>query len=384
MQTISAKQGIFILFVVAMTQGLGSCDSGPKQLEAFHQYFHRLEVDRQKAVRSKGLVNTLRTSGQFHVADVVWCGDNKTLVSNGGTDTSVLIWDTQSSEMLHTLNRGAGSRAIACGENGRFVASGISDKEQTIAVRVWDISEAGATSDIEGPFPPFEGRKDSFAMLLSFSSDNSRLYAHYVNRKRDHRLVAYEIPSWKTISDFKLSGRLDYTKPVLTIHGQLFAYGLDSRDIVVINTLNGAEKIRFHIEKLRPHALVFGRDDKTIFVGGTLVYDGPHRAMADQVVEEYSLDDGRLQRSIVTRHLYEIGAMAFRQDSGLLITASADKTVELRNAAGSLIATLGDKTNQVYSIDIRPDGEQVASAGGVINIWSLRDATGATSPRGAQ
>ena len=65
--------------------------------------------------------------------------------------------------------------------------------------------------------------------------------------------------------------------------------------------------------------------------------------------------------------------MALRQDPGLLITVSIDKTVELRNSeSGSLVATLGDKANQITSIDIRPDGKQFASAGGVINIWSLQ------------
>lgn len=95
--------------------------------------------------------------------------------------------------------------------------------------------------------------------------------------------------------------------------------------------------------------------------------------MPEQVVEEYSLDDGELLRSIVTGHLYELSAMTFRQDSGLLITASVDKTVELRNSiSGSPVATLGDKTNQIHSIDIRSDGKQFASGGGVINIWSLQ------------
>jgi len=340
-------------------------------MQGFVQHFEKLEAERQNAVQSDGLVNILRTSGQFHVADVVWCGGNKTLVSSGGTDTSVLIWDAQRAEILYTLDRAAGSRAIACSENGRFIASGNSDKEQTVAVRVWDIDKLGAASDIAGPFLPFEGRNDSFAKFLIFSSDNSRLYAHYVNRKREHRLVAYEVPSWKIISDIALSGSLD-TKPILSTQGHLYAYGLGSRDIVVIDALNGTEKVQFRTERLRPRVLAFGRDDKTIFVGGQRLYNGPHQGMLEQVVEEYSLGDGKLLRSIVTRHLYELSAMAFRQDLCLLITASVDKTIELRNSgSGSLVATLGDKTNQIYSIDIRRDGKQLASGGGVINIWSL-------------
>ena len=369
------KRSIYISLVVVMTQGLASCDSRSKQMQGFVQHFEKLETERQDTVRSEGLVNTFRTSGQFHIADVVWCGNNKTLVSSGGTDTSVFMWDAQSGKILYTLDRAAGSRAIACSKNGHFVASGNSDKEQTAAIRVWDVSKSGAASNIAGPFLPFEGQNDSFAKFLIFNWDNSRLYAHYENRKHEHRLVAYEVPSWKTISDFAQSGRL-VTKPALSTQGQLYAYGLGSRDaavIVVINALNGAEKIRFRTEKLRPHVLVFGRDTKTIFVGGQRLYNGSHQGMPEQVVEEYSLEDGRLLRSIVTGHLDQLSAMALRQDSSLLITASIDKTVELHDSeSGSLVAILGDKTNQIYSIDIRPDGKQFVSAGGVINIWSLQ------------
>ena len=66
--------------------------------------------------------------------------------------------------------------------------------------------------------------------------------------------------------------------------------------------------------------------------------------------------------------------MLFRSDSNYLITAGADKTIELRNAStGVLVTTLGDKANQIYSFDVRPDGKQLASAGGKnINIWSLQ------------
>jgi WD40 repeat protein len=347
--------------------------SEPEQMKGFIQYFEKLDAERQKAARLDGLVNTLRTSGQLHVADVVWCGDNKTLVSSGGIDTSLLVWDTQRGDVLHTLDRANGSRSIACSENGRFVASGNSAKEQTAAVRVWNIGKVVVASDIAGPFTPLDGRNNSFAKFLIFNSDNSRLYAHYVNRKFEQRLVAYEVPSWKIVSDFGLSGNL-HARPTLSTHSQLYAYGLDAQTIAVINILNGVEKSRFRTVKLLPSVLAFGRDGKTIFVGGKRLYDGPHQGMPEQVIEEYSLDEGKIIRSIVTGHLDGLSAIVFRQDSDLIITASIDKTIELRNAAtGSLVTTLGDKTTQIYSMDIRSDGKQAASAGGeIINIWSLQ------------
>jgi len=342
-------------------------------MKDFVQHFEKLDADRQKAAHSERLVNTFRASGQFHVADVVWCGDNNTIVSSGGGDTSVLLWDVQRGEMLRTLGRAAGSRAIACGGNGRFVASGNSNNEPDNDVRVWDASNSWAASNIAGPFPPLDGRSNSFVKFLIFNQDSTRLYAHFMNRKSEHHLVLYEVPSWKVISDFALTGQLN-TQPTLSPKGQIYAYGLGSRDISVADVLSGVEKVRFRSEELRPSVLAFGHDERTIFVGGQRLYNGPHLGMAEQVVEQHSLPDGKLLRSIKTGHLEELSAIKLSPDSAFLITASGDKTIELRNAeSGALITTQGDKENEIYSVDIRPDGRQFASAsGGAVNIWALK------------
>jgi WD40 repeat protein len=347
---------------------------GASPMQDFTNYFAMRDAERQKNVRSDALINSLRPSGQLnHVADVVWCGDNKTLVSSGGTDISVLMWEVQTGKVLHSLTREGGSRAIACSKSGKYVASGNSVQKPESSVRVWDIGKEEIANDIAGPFPPLDGSNNSYPQFLIFSPDDSRLFAHYINRKQEQRLVVYEVPSWKVISDLVLPGRHGI-KPVLSTQGEYYAYDSDSKDIVVINALNGVEKLRIHTEKLRPRVLAFGRDDKSIFIGGQRLYDGIHQEMPEQVIEEYSLDDGKNLQSVVTGHYEELSALAFRQDSGLLISASLDKTIELRNSSSSsLIATVGNKTSQIYSVDIRTDGQQAASAcGDKIDIWSLQ------------
>lgn len=372
MYKVSAKNGALILLAVAITLALAMCDSGPQQMQGFVQHLSNLESERQRAVQPEAPISTLHPTGRFHIADVVWCGDNKTLVTSGGTDTSVLVWDAQRGEILRTLDRAAGSEAIACSESGRFIASGNSIEDQKAAVRVWDLSKSAQAIDIAGPFPTFEGGNDSFAKYLVFSSDKRRLYVHYVNRKREHRFVAYEVPTWKVASDIVLPGVLE-TKPILSARGNLYAYGFGIQDIAVIDPVSGAEKLRFHTEKVRGRVLAFSRENASIFVGGQRLYDGPHQGMPEQVVEEYSLENGKLVRSIVTEHLYELSGIALREHPDLLITASGDKTIELRNpVSGALVGILGDKTNQIHSIQVRPDGKQVATAGGVVNIWNLQ------------
>lgn len=373
MQKNSAKQVTFIFLLLVMTQGLIACDSGQKKMGVIVHTFENLDAERQKSVRSERLVNTFHPRGQFHVADVVWCSDNNTIVSSGGIDTSVLLWDVQRGEMLRTLDRAAGSRVIACGGNGRFVASGNGSKEPDYDIRVWDASNSWAASNIAGPFPYLDGRSNSFVKSLIFNHDSTRLYAHFMNRKGEHRLVLYEVPSWKVMSDFALTGQLD-AKPTLSANGQLYAYGLKSGDIAVVDALSGVEKLRFRSEELFPSVLAFDHDKNTIFVGGERFFNGPHQGMPEQVIEEHSLLDGKLLRSIKTGHIDKISAMSISPDSAFLITASGDKTIELRRAeTGTLITTQGDKTNQIYSVDIRPDGRQFASASGrSVNIWALK------------
>lgn len=372
MKIISAKRLISAVLVAAITQCLASCDSGPEQMQGFINHFAKLEAERQKSVQQGGPLNTFSTNEKFHIADVAWCGNNETLVSSGGTDTAVLIWDTRRAEVVRILNRSSGTRAIACSSNGRFIASGNKDKRSMVAVRIWDVSKSDEKSDIYDSFPSLEGNTDSYAKFVAFSSDNSLLFVHYVNRKRINRLVTYEVPSLKVINDFVLpAGRLN-AKPIINTHSQLYAYGEGFRNVVVIGAIDGRERLRLSTKKLIPSVLAFGKNNKTIFVGGRRIYEGPRHGLPEQVIEEYRLQDGKLLRSIITGHIDALSAISFLEESDMIITASVDKTVELRSSdSGILLATLGDKINNIYSISIRPDGKQLVSAGGVINIWSL-------------
>jgi len=264
-----------------------------------------------------------------------------------------------------------GSSSISCSDNGRFLASANSIINQSSALKIWDLDNPEGVLDITGPFPLLNGKNDSFGSYLTFNSQNSRLYAHYRNRKHQQRLITYDTKSWEIVNDFTLQGRRN-TKPALNEQKKLYAYGLDNRSISVINILNGAEIINITTGNLYPSVVSFGKGGATIFIGGKRLYDAPHTGLSEQVIEEYSLSDGSILQTVVTGHIFDLTAIIYLQETMTLITASSDKTIELRNAnTGKLIDTLGDKTNQIYSMDVSSDGKHLVTAGGVINIWSL-------------
>lgn len=378
LKTHQVRRALFVALVVALGEASGDQSSMKSLLGALEA----LDAARQNQVRSERLISTLQPSEPFHVADIVWCGDNNTLVSSGGGDKSVLLWDAQAGKVLRILDRTGGSRAIACSRNARFVASGGYNKVSQTALRVWDITKTGSVHDITGPFPPENGRTMGAVSALFFTPNSrflvarwQRLLARSGNAVEQH-LVVYRTDTWAVINDVPLSQTIPAwmpIRPALSERGHLFAYthGLlgGAIYIEVIDTLTGQRKTQFHDNNLIPSALAFGRDDETLLIGGRLL-QGKH--IVGNILAEYSITEKKHLRSITTGHIDSIVAIVYRRDASLIITAGLDKTVELRNAlSGKLIETIGDKKNLIYSIGVRPDGQQLVSAGRVINIWPL-------------
>jgi len=351
---------------------LSACDNAPRDLEQLRRHLEKTTSERQQSVSAKRPITKMNGGKTFYAGSVAWCGDSKTLISSGGR--TALVWNANSGEMINVLPRISASGAIACDKRGEVFASGNYDKESRLAIRVWRLGNERNPIDIEGPFPSVEGRNDNVVRFLAFTPDNKSLLAHYSTFKGEqHRLVVYDYLSLSAVRQHELGGPLR-AKPTISASGQKYAFGKGQQEIIVLNLIgSGEERLRFHTERLRPQVLAFGRDDKTLLVAGPRLYNGPHRGMPEHVIEEYSLIDGRLLKSIVTGHIDGLTALAFVAESGLVITASVDKTIEIRNAStGALVETIGDKTGEIQAAQIRPDGKALAVANGPVSVWALQ------------
>ena len=333
---------------------------------------------RQKMVDSESLISSLLPNDPFHVADVSWCGNNNSLISSGGSDKAILLWDTTNRTVVRALDRASGSRAIACDRRARLVATG-----SGAALRLWDLNNRDKTQDIPGPFPLDNDRNVTSVKALFFSANNRFLHTHWQHvipsdRNRiEQRLVTYNLETFKAVGEVSLSSSIpawQALRPALSRKGVLYAYAhgdTSAMYISVVAPLSGRKTIEFRSEDLLPNATAFGLDDDTVLIAGRLQNTSAF-GRGEYAVTEYSIRERKHVRSFVTGHIENIHAIAYRQHSDILITAAGDKTVELRKySTGNLLKTLGDRKNPVYSIAVQPDGNQFVSAGGVINIWPL-------------
>jgi WD40 repeat protein len=366
-----------VLLISSLAFGffLGACDGDRSSLDRYRPVLEARDYERQKNVTVEAPATTLLPPGNVGAGSVAWCGDSRKLLSSSSV---LLVWDVDTRAVLHTLERISASSAIACSRDGRLVASGNYDKPSDVALRMWDLKNPSSFRDVAGPFPSFEGRNDSVLAHVVFSPDSKTLIAHYVNSKRTaSRLVIYDARSGKAIREFTFPGKLQ-GKPILNGRGTRYAFARSPLRIVVIDTANGRELSEIALERVLPSALAFGRADDTIWIGGRRLQDTVDGRTKDGrapfVLQQYGLVDLKLMKDIDTGHTDGLCDVIFDEHADLVITASGDKTMEVRQGhSGRLMAVYGDKKNPIEGMALRPDGQFLATASRkTVELWALK------------
>ncbi|MEG4520111.1 MULTISPECIES: nSTAND1 domain-containing NTPase [unclassified Microcoleus] len=92
-------------------------------------------------------------------------------------------------------------------------------------------------------------------------------------------------------------------------------------------------------------------------------------ASADNTIKLWKADGTLL--NTLSGHTNEVYSISFSPDSQIIASASADKTIKIWQADGTLIKTLSQHKNEVINVSFRRDGQMFASAStdGTIKLW---------------
>ncbi|MEU5160060.1 hypothetical protein AB0G74_10685 [Streptomyces sp. NPDC020875] len=301
-----------------------------------------------------------RLTGHTASVDSVDFSLDGKLLATGGQDHTVRLWDVARGSRVAVLSgHGAEVRSVAFSSDGRTLASGGQDH----TVVLWDIRRRAPRATLAGHGANISG--------LAFNPPGRQL------------AVAGEsgtITLW------------DATQGPLNGHrGRVhdIAFSPDDRTIATVGQ-DGATMLWDPERRTRPRvlaeepgqvrAVAFSPDGRTLATASGVSADsagGPARP-PDPGNQALTLHDltGRAPPVRLTGHSERLTDVAFSPDGGLVVTASADRTVVVRDARRHTVTArlthgTGTAGGGVNAVAFSPDGRTLATADydGRIILW---------------
>ncbi len=181
------------------------------------------------------------------VLRVRFAPDGKTLASSGA-DRTIRLWDVATRKQRHVLEgHEKEARGLAFAKDGRTLASGSVDN----TVRLWDVAKGRPL-----PAPPAHTAPVYAVRVLA---DNKTV----VTVGRDHSVRWWDIASGKPLRT-QHDPRVPERGAAFSPHGDVLALGTAKGEIRLLNSVAGAEIVRFPVAKMQPRALAFSPDGRRI------------------------------------------------------------------------------------------------------------------------
>lgn len=309
-------------------------------------------------------------------------------LASGGSDNSILIWQTESGRQLRALNGHSGYiRSLAISIDGQLLASGSNDR----TIKVWNVAEGRELFTLKGHEGPVEGLAFSRdgSWLASGSSDktirvwdlSSQKEIQTLNRRtaavstlsfsgNGELLAAAEgnvIKLWDTKRWREAQTLRRHSAPVTSLKfsddNEWLASA--SADGAVLIWHNGWDHEQFALKSNASGvaALSFAKDDLLLV------------AHVDGGIDSWNYIAGTKKSSLAgDQEATKISFAAFSHDAAHLVSTSGARELLLRNAAdGKKERLLQNQSTAISAVAFSRDGRWFASAAvdSGIRLWEV-------------
>ena len=288
----------------------------------------------------------VQTGHSEAVDSVAFSPDGKMLVSSGGADLTIKLWEVSSGTELRTL-RGHFSAvtSVVFSRDGKTLASGSIDG----TVKLWDV----ASGNELGSFGDHSASVNSVALDL----DRHRL----ASADDDGTIKIWDVNSGRELHT--LRGHADVVTCIkFSPDGKTLISGSRDKTIKLwdLTTANELRTFKGHFGWVQSVAL--SADGKILASGGN-----------DNLIKLWDVAAGSELRTL-TGHSEWVTSVDFSADGKNLASSSNDKTIKLWDvASGNELRTLRGHAEEVRSVAFSVDGKMLASSSNdrTIKFWEV-------------